>query len=634
MVITVGLMGNPNVGKTSLFNQLVGARQYVANWPGVTVTKIDGATTYQGNTLHVVDLPGVYTLTAISIDERVTRDYLLYSPPNVTVVVVDSLNPHQGLYLLSEALELDLNVVLVMNSIDEVRKNGTEIDKNVLETAFGVPVIFTSALTGEGVEELKSVIVKTFKTAERSKRLVYREKIENKIIELSNYVPENYSKRFFALKVLEGDVYFQKMLDSDVVRKYFDSETANEIVKTRYDYILQVIETAYIRKQNAQLTETSALDHVLTHKYISIPIFLALVYLTFKFTFDVVAPLSDLIDFLFSTLAEKIGDSNIFSSLISQGIITGVGSVLVFIPSIFALFFILGIMEDSGYLPRIGFVVDRIMYKLKLTGRSFMSLILGFGCNVSTVMASRVLSDERERITTILVSPFISCSARLPVYLMIIGAAFPAFKGEALFGIYTLSILLIALSAKLVNKVFLKGQEIPFVMELPRYKTPSLKAVSVYVWNRGKHFLEKAGGIILVASALVWALSYFPNSGDVENSFVAYIGKGLEFIFKPLDFEWQIVSALIFGGVAKEVIVSSFAQFYGGIENVSFSLSVAVPLLVFVLAYIPCFATLGVIKSETGKWKYVGFAVIYSLTIAYLLAFLAKVLVALVGGLI
>jgi len=308
------------------------------------------------------------------------------------------------------------------------------------------------------------------------------------------------------------------------------------------------------------------------------------------------------------------------TSLISQGIINGVGSVISFIPSIFALFFALGIMEESGYLPRIAFLMDKAMCSLKLTGRSFMTLLLGFGCNVSSVMAARGLSDERERVTTILVSPFVSCSARIPVYLMIIGIAFPNHKAEAFFVMYLLSIALTALSARIINKVVMKGESIPLVMELPRYRFPSLSNVATYMWNRGKHFLQKAGTIILVASIIVWGLSYFPDPTNIENSFAAMIGKGLQFIFAPLGFQWQTVSALLFGGAAKEIIVSSFAQFYGGIENIVIDPVIAATLMVFILGYIPCFATLAAIKSETNSLKYPIISVVYSLFISYVLA--------------
>lgn len=623
MVITVGLVGNPNVGKTSLFNKLVGARQYVANWPGVTVTRVEGATTYKKHTLHFIDLPGIYTLSATSIDERVARDFLLYTPPNVTVVIIDSLSPEQGIYLLLETLELNLNVIAVFNAIDEAKKNGIKIDKSSLETHLRVPVVLTSAHTGEGIEQLFETILATFKKTNRAKLLDYGPEIESKVSELENCFDDIYNKRFLVLKLIEGDKFARELLKKDVdVSSILDGSASNlavKIAKTRYDYALNVLNSA-MRKNENVLTSMEAIDHVFTHKYIGIPIFFALMYLAFNFTFKASEPLVGLIEAGFQKLTDVIGSSTMLTSLISQGIINGVGSVISFIPSIFALFFALGIMEESGYLPRIAFLMDKAMYSLKLTGRSFMTLLLGFGCNVSSVMAARGLSDERERVTTILVSPFVSCSARIPVYLMIIGIAFPNHKAEAFFVMYLLSIALTALSARIINKVVMKGESIPLVMELPRYRFPSLSNVATYMWNRGKHFLQKAGTIILVASIIVWGLSYFPDPTNIENSFAAMIGKGLQFIFAPLGFQWQTVSALLFGGAAKEIIVSSFAQFYGGIENIVIDPVIAATLMVFILGYIPCFATLAAIKSETNSLKYPIISVVYSLFISYVLA--------------
>jgi len=623
MVITVGLVGNPNVGKTSLFNRLVGARQYVANWPGVTVTRIEGATTYKDQTLHFIDLPGIYTLSTTSIDEKVARDFLLYTPPNVTVVIIDSLSPEQGIYLLLETLELNLNVIAVFNVIDEAKKNGIKIDKSSLETHLRVPVVLTSAHTGEGIEQLFETILATFKKTNRAKLLDYGPEIESKVSELENCFDDIYNKRFLALKLIEGDKFARELLKKDVdVSSILDGSASNlavKIAKTRYDYALNVLNSA-MRKNENVLTSMEAIDHVFTHKYIGIPIFFALMYLAFNFTFKASEPLVGLIEAGFQKLTDVIGSSTMLTSLISQGIINGVGSVISFIPSIFALFFALGIMEESGYLPRIAFLMDKAMCSLKLTGRSFMTLLLGFGCNVSSVMAARGLSDERERVTTILVSPFVSCSARIPVYLMIIGIAFPNHKAEAFFVMYLLSIALTALSARIINKVVMKGESIPLVMELPRYRFPSLSNVATYMWNRGKHFLQKAGTIILVASIIVWGLSYVPDPTNIENSFAAMIGKGLQFIFAPLGFQWQTVSALLFGGAAKEIIVSSFAQFYGGIENIVIDPVIAATLMVFILGYIPCFATLAAIKSETNSLKYPIISVVYSLFISYVLA--------------
>lgn len=623
MVITVGFLGNPNVGKTSLFNKLVGARQYVANWPGVTVTRIEGATSYKDYTLHFIDLPGTYTLSATSIDEKVTRDFLVFTPPNVTVVVIDSMSPEQGMYILLEAIELGLNVIAVFNAIDEAKKNGINFDKDTLQTLLNVPVVLTSAHTGEGIDELRETIVHVFKKEVRTKFLDYGQEIESLIKSLENCFTQEYNKRFFVVKMLEGDKFVRERAQN--CQHAFNEEIAIQIARRRYEYINSVLSRC-VQKSSNILSVVEAIDHVLTHKYLGIPIFLSLLYLAFNFTFKVSEPLVGLLEFLFGKLAQKIGNSTFLTSLISDGIINGVGSVISFIPSIFALFLVLGIMEESGYLPRIAFLMDKLMYSLRLTGRSFMTLLLGFGCNVSTVMAARGLSDERERITTILVSPFISCNARIPVYLMIIGVAFSQYKAEAFFFIYLLSIVLTALSSRIVNKVILKGETVPFIMELPRYRLPKFSNVLTYMWNRGKHFIEKAGTIIFSVSVVIWILTYFPDPNNIDKSFVAMIGKSLEFLFKPLGFNWQTVSALIFGGVAKEIIVSSFAQFYGSIDKVILSPVTAATLMVFLLGYMPCFATLAAIKSETNSNKYTIFSILYSFSISYILALLVNLI--------
>ncbi|MCD6105190.1 MAG: ferrous iron transport protein B, partial [Thermosipho sp. (in: Bacteria)] len=534
MVITVGLVGNPNVGKTSIFNRLVGARQYVANWPGVTVSKIEGATTWLNDTIHVIDLPGTYSLTSQSTDEKVTRDFLFYTPPNVTVLIADSINPEQSFYLLIELLELNSNVILVMNSIDEARRLGIKINKFELQKHFGIPVVFTSAKTGEGIEELKNLIVEVAR-GKHSKKVIFNYgDLENLILQIEKDIPDNLfsNKRFAALKFLEGDKEIKDNLSSHINIENSIIENASTLIPTiRYSHVENIIKEAYSGKSlNYQRTINDRIDHVLTHKYFGIPILLLIMYLVFKFTFDVVQPLSDYLNFLISKLSifiKSFGD-NSFISLLADGVVSGVGGVLVFIPNIFALFFALGILEETGYLPRAAFVVDRIMYKMKLSGRSFMSLLLGFGCNVSSIMSTRGLPDEKERIGTILASPFISCSARLPVYLMITSIFFNKYKGEVLFSIYIFSIVITAFTAYFVNKLFFKGEDVPLVMELPRYRIPTLRNILIYMWNKGSHFIEKAGTIIFAASIVVWFLSYFPSNGQIETSFAAYLGKLIE----------------------------------------------------------------------------------------------------------
>ncbi len=646
MMIRVALAGNPNVGKTSLFNALTGARQYVANWPGVTVEKKEGIAKYDGERIKIVDLPGVYSLSASSIDEKIARDFILKEAPDVVVVVTDSMSLEQGLYLLLEILEMEENVILVVNAIDEARKNGLKIDRYELSKHFGVPVILTSAINGEGVEDLLKAIVGMARKLEKSNKVTlnYGEDIESKIRKVERNLKEakilrNYDSRWLALKYLEGDKEILELLEKMVgIERLSDEEIAEnrvKIAKARYDYINSVMKEA-ISKIKAKMTLSEAIDHVLTHKFLGIPIFFSFMYLAFKLTFDVAQVFSDMLDAAFSKMANFVVQSlgeNWLSSMISDGIIGGVGGVLVFVPNIFMMFLALGFMEESGYLPRAAFVMDRLMVRFKLSGRSFMSLLLGFGCNVPAVMSTRNIENPQERLAAILIAPFITCSARLPVYILLASIFFPKNTALVIFSLYIFSILLTIGSSIVVNRLFFKGRKFPLVMELPRYRMPNFKNLVIYVWNRGKHFLQKAGGIILVASILIWFLGYFPAGGDVEKSYAATIGRTLEPIMRPLNFSWKATTALLFGVAAKEVIVSTFSMLYGfgeeDLESARSALSqemdpaVAFAFMVFVMAYIPCLATVAAVKMETGSWKWPIFIVVYSSLVAYLISFIA-----------
>lgn len=641
MGLRVALCGNPNVGKTSLFNALTGMRQYVANWAGVTVEVKEGVRNWQGVKIDFVDLPGTYSLSSFSIDEKIARDYLLYKTPDILLVIVDALSMKQGLYLFLEAAELDTRIILVVNAIDEARKQGFHIDKQELAKHTAAPVVLTSAVTGEGIEELLDTILKTSLSEKKNLQFIFEEEIEKiiKTVEsdiISKPSLKGFPIRWLATKYLEGDPETVKLVGQINVVPGILKE---KIARGRYDHIDLIVKEV-IKTSSKNLTTSDALDHVLTHKYIGIPIFLALMYMTFTFAFQTIQPISDAIESLFAVFSDFVRSSiknSAVSSLIADGIISGVGSILVFVPNIFALFLVLGIMEESGYLPRAAFVVDRIMYKLKLSGRSFMSFLLGFGCTVPAIMSTRGISDPRERTITVLSVPFISCSARLPVYLLIVSIFFEKQKGLVIFSVYLLSIVIALASAVLLNKILFKGEPGFLVLELPRYRMPKMKNLFLYVWHRGKHFLIKAGTIILLASVVLWVLSYFPANGDPTKSFASYIGRTISVVLKPLGFDWRLSTALIFGTAAKEVIVSTLSMFFGFGEGESLKHALvnsydpvtALSFLFFVMSYIPCFATLGSITSEIGK-KYLVVSVIYSIVVAYFLAYLIKIL----GGLL
>ncbi len=635
----VALVGNPNVGKSSLFNAITGARQYVANWPGVTVARKEGVRIWRGREIKLVDLPGIYSLGAISIDERITRDYLLHESPDVVVVIVDALNMEQGLYLLIEVLEMRGNVVLAINAIDEARKRGIRIDRYEIEKHFGVHTVLTSAVTGEGIEELLDTILHVMDSKEVHSlvKLTYQPEVEERIREIEEIVKKiprlsSYKPRWLAVKFLEGDEQVSRMLEEEGIKPLSEDEAKRFkelIAARRYEYIDAVLREA-VRGEGRKMTVSDAIDHVMTHRFLGIPIFLSMMYLTFKFTFDVMSPFSDLIDQWMSRLGEwlsSIMGEGWVTSLVVDGVIGGVGAVLVFVPNIFGMFLALGFLEEVGYLPRAAFVIDRIMYKLKLSGRSFMSLILGFGCNVPAVMSTRGISDHRERLITILVSPFITCSARLPVYIMLASIFFKGHEAIVIFAMYVSSIALTAISATILNRILFKGEPVPLVMELPRYRLPTLKNLGLYVWERGKHFLQKAGTIILVASILIWILGSFPEEGS--GSYAAALGKFFEPLFRPLGYDWRMVTALIFGMAAKEVVVSTFEMMYGDPAAVLpqvINPAVALSFMFFVMAYVPCFATIAVIASEAGGWKWALLSMAYSFTIAYIISLLVSVL--------
>ena len=635
--ITVALLGNPNVGKTSIFNSLTGSRQVVANWPGVTVEKRAGVMRHHNHTIDVVDLPGTYTLGVTSLDEKIARDFLVNEKPGVAIVIGDAVNLERSLYLLLQVLELRGDVVLVVNAVDEARKAGFEIDKNELSKQLGIPVVVTSAVTGEGIEELKNTLVKSTKSSSHVHYL-FSDEVEAHLRDLSERIKGNpslagFDERWLSIKLLEKDYEVQKITGITL-----DYDFSVEIAETRYKYIKRILSTSVKGKEKIGWNFSEAIDHVMTHRFLGILIFLAVMYIVFQLTFTISGPLSIMIEELLGGLGRAFGGFigvDWLRSLVVEGIIGGVGAVLVFVPNIFILFLALGILEETGYLPRAAFVIDRLMYSMKLSGRSFMSMLLGFGCNVSSIMSTRSISEPKERIVTILVSPFISCSAKLPVYVLIAGTFFGARAGVVIFFLYVLSIVITVLSALLINKLFFKGEPSTLIMELPRYRKPRLSSLILYTWNKGRHFLEKAGTIILGASVVIWFLSYFPSEGT--GSFAAMIGKSLEPLFIPLGYTWEMITSLVFGIAAKEVIVSSLTTFFGNLSVSGSSLGairtlitpeIALSFLVFVLLYVPCMPTLAVIKNETGSYKYVFFSVFYSLTVAYTVALIVRV----VGG--
>ncbi|TGC11077.1 ferrous iron transport protein B [Methanolobus halotolerans] len=657
--IIVALAGNPNVGKTSIFNAITGSKQHVGNWPGVTVEKKMGKRVHSDVEMEVVDLPGTYSLTAYSLDEIVARDFIIEEKPDIVVQVVDGTNLERNLYLTTQLMELGVKLVIALNMSDLVLSKGVHIDEAKMQEYLEVPVVSTIGSTGNGIHGLLDTII------ERSsdKRVYgntfdYEEDIEVRAEELEMILEKDpyfahYPSRWFSLKLLEGDEnILRKARGSESYPKIknvldnldpdsFESRIADQRYGTIQFMLRQVCDI-----NTSHLSGSDMVDRVVTNKYLGIPIFLSLMWAAFEVTFTFATPFMNMIDIFFAWLGEvtvSLISTDWLSSLIGEGIIAGVGSVLIFLPNILLLFFMLSIMEDSGYISRAAFIMDRVMSRIGLHGKSFIPLIMGFGCNVPAIMATRTIEDSRDRLITILVTPFISCGARLPVYVLLAGAFFGRDAGVVIFSLYALGILVALLSAKLMRGTVLRGEDAPFIMELPEYRIPTLRSGIIHMWERGKIYLKKAGGIILLGVVGVWLLASIPvpgsggqfASGDIygtTSSLLGAIGMLIEPLVAPLGFDWRIAVALLFGVVAKEIVVGSMGVLYGAgtnEENLAGILAagamsplVGLGLMVFVLLYVPCFACIGVIKRETGSWKWTLFQLFYGTGLAWGLAFL------------
>jgi ferrous iron transport protein B len=640
----ISIIGNPNVGKTSLFNLLTGTKQYVANWPGVTVEKKIGSFKYKGKTFKLVDLPGVYTLSAKSEDERVAKDYLISNTSEIVIVVADALNLESSMFLLFQLIEIGVKTILVINSVDEAREKGRIIDPSPISKTLNIPVILTSAKTGEGKEELLEEAYKLSKEKNLTKKkIMYPEEIENFInffqdkvskfpkisSKYQNYIDSSWLPIYF-LEFGSEDLELPQDFLTELKENFDIEELKNKYLNWKFNFISYLVSSSII-KEGIDWSLRDILDHVFTHKILGILIYVFALFAVFSLTFSLAQPLSDLLDSTFTFLGNSISEFVTIpwlESLLVDGVIAGVGGVLVFIPQIFILFFFLGFLEESGYLPRAAFLVDRIARNFGLSGRSFMSIILGFGCNVPAIISTKTIANKKERLALILSLPFASCSARLPVYILLISAFFSTHAATIMLLVYLSSIALVLISSKFLQRFITQSEDIPFIIELPRFRMPTLKNLSIYTWNRGKHFLQKAGGIILIATVLIWFLSFFPNFGtDINSSFAASIGRVFEPLTNHLGWDWRINTGLIFGVAAKEIVVSSYATIFNvGEGSLTYALqnaltpASALALIFFVMAYIPCFATLATIKAETNGWRWAIFSFIYTTVVAYLIA--------------
>ena len=647
--VRIAFTGNPNVGKTTLFNALTGSRQHVGNWPGVTVEKKTGRINRNGYDIEIVDLPGTYSLTAYSADEIVARDFILEEKPDVVVQVVDATNLEQNLYLTTQLAELGAPVVIALNMADAAEARGDAIDRERLSAFLEIPVVRTVGTRGDGIGDLLDAAIREVKTSPHHKHAVcYGAEVEAMIASLvdalaiDRALTARYPRRWLAVKLLEGDenvlarvregpasIHVQNLLSSIDVDGYEAS-----MADKRYEAIAAILPQVH-RTDTRGATFSDMVDRVVTNRYLGIPIFLALMWGAFELTFTVATPFMTVIDTLVAWLAGFATGSiepAWLGSLIGDGIVSGVGAVLIFLPNIFILFLILAILEDSGYLARAAFIMDRPLHALGLPGKAFIPMLIGFGCNVPAIMATRSIEGEKDRLIAILVNPFMSCSARLPVYVLFAGAFFEARAGGVIFFLYVLGIVVAVVSAKLFRSTILRGESSPFIMEMPPYRLPTATTSLRHMWSRGSLYLRKAGTVILFGAMIVWLLASLPYGVEYgsEGSLAGSIGHLVEPLVAPLGFDWKVAVALIFGFLAKEVVVGSLGVLYGtGEESLSgalfadpnLSAATALALMVFALLYMPCVATLGVIRKETGSWRWTGFAIAYGLAVAWLLAF-------------
>lgn len=666
--LNVAFIGNPNCGKTTLFNAYTGAKLKVANWPGVSVEKKEGNYNYHDNNFKLVDLPGIYSLTSYSMEEKVSRQYILEDEVDVVVDIADASCLERNLYLTLQLIELGKPVVLALNMMDIVEQRGMEIDLHRLPEMLGIPVVPVSARKKKGLDILMHAVVhhkgKRLDNLEHEHKnnkkschkhdhhkdcvVVYSDEIEEKIDLISERLEDTYREinnvRWHAIKLLEMDVEIQEKYSidlSDIIDKNYEADITNE----KYDFIEEIIAEVLVNKdEKAEVTDK--IDNVLTNRYFGIPVFLMIMALVFFLTFIIGDFLKggfqiglDAFSEVVSTLLKNLNVNSTITSLVVDGIIAGVGGILTFLPNIFILFLALGFLEDSGYMARVAYVMDGLMAKMGLSGRAFIPMILGYGCTVPAVMAARTLEDEKDRLKTILVTPFMSCSARLPIYVLFSEVFFPHYSMLVAFSMYVIGLVVAIIVAIIAGKIGYKKEINTLLIELPEYKAPNARTIAIYVWEKVKDYLSKAGTTIFVASIFMWFILNFNSTGmvdDISKSFGASIGKVLVPVLKPGGLGmWQIVVTLISGIAAKEVVVSSFTVLFN-INNITSAAGMAAmagnlgaygfgplnaySLMIFCLLYTPCMATIATVKKETNSWKFTTFMIVFQLFIALVMS--------------
>lgn len=663
--INIALIGNPNCGKTSLFNIASGAHEHVGNYSGVTVDAKRGRFEYGGYKFNIVDLPGTYSLSAYSPEELYVRRYLKDEMPDVIVNVVDASNLERNLYLSTELIDMDRSMVIALNMYDELLNTGATFDYDTLGNMIGVPVVPTISRTGEGVEKLFNRIIEVYEGRDKSVRHVHvnlGSDIEAGVRVLKDFLKQDksieahFSPRYLAIKFLERDREVEQLLkdtasdcqtltelrDKEVrrIERLYEEDITSAIANEKYGFIAGALAETMTEKEKDVAQSTRQIDALVTSKLFGFPIFFAIMFFIFWATFQVGAYPMSWIDAgvkLLDGWISNIMDDGPLKSLIADGIIGGVGGVIVFLPNILILYFFISFMEDSGYMARAAFIMDRMMHKIGLHGKSFIPLIMGFGCNVPAILATRAIESKSSRIITMLINPFMSCSARLPIYLLLTGAFFREYAVIVFFGLYILGVLFAIITARILRKFYFKEDETPFVMELPPYRMPTMKTSLSHMWDKGAQYLRKMGGIILFASIIVWALNYFPHHDAIAetqaeiiansspeinpetDSFLEMMGKAVNPVMQPLGFHWRATVAIVAGIPAKEIVVSTLGVVDGTNE---FTIASALSFMVFVLLYCPCIASITAIIKESGSWKYGAFSVLYNTLVAWIAAFI------------